>query len=139
MRKTNILYVVRDLTYSGSLIKPAPFKVLNSDKVVRRIVLAPSIEEAILLTYPQAHLGSWKKAKLRAYAIVPERRHSIHGPTFLENGFGFKHAVEFNEHVCFSNLRMKEVGIVQLLRDSLANIDLVDELGNTYGKRLALF
>jgi len=139
MRKTNILYAVRERSHSGTLIKPGAYRVLNSDKVVRRIVLAPSIEEAVLLTYPHAHLENWKTVKIKAYAIVAERRHSIHGPAFLQNGFGFAHAIEFNEHACFSNLRMQAVGEFKLIRDSLANINLVDELGNTYGKRFALF
>mgnify|MGYP006961060927 FL=1 len=139
MRKTNILYAVRDRSHTGTLIKPAAYRVLKMDKVVRRIVLAPSIEEALLLTYPHAHLENWKTAKIKAYAIQPERRHSIHGPIFLANGFGFTQAIEFNEHACFSNLRMQEVGEFKIIRDSLANIDLLDELGNTYGKRFALF
>ena len=139
MRKTNILYAVRESSYSGTLIKPGAYRVLNSDKVIRRIVLAPSIEEAVLLTYPHAHLENWRTAKIKAYEIVVEGRHSIHSPTFLQKGFGFTHAIEFNEHACFSNLRMQQAGEFKLIRDSLANIDLVDELGNIYGKRFALY
>lgn len=139
MKKTKILYAVCGRSHTGTLIKPSYYRVLKSDKVMRRIVLAPSIEQAIYLTYPDCHLADWNMARIKAYAIIPENRHSIHEPKFLERAFGFEHAVEHEEYACFSNLRMQEVGIHKLLRNSLSNIDLVDELGSTYGKRFALF
>lgn len=138
-KNPDALYAVTERSHTGSLVKPQPYRVLRSDKVVRRIVLAPSIEEAIYLTYPLAYQTEWTMAKIKAYVIEPENRHSIHDPLFLQKGFDFKHAVEHNEYACFSNLRMKELGTIRLLRTSNLNTDLVDEEGNIYGKRFAIF
>ncbi len=133
------LFAVRSISHTGGLIKPNLHLVIGTDKVVRRIVLAPSIEDALLLTYPSAYKDVWRIAKFKAYVIEPESRHPIKTPSFLEKGFDFKLATEFEEHACFSNLRMTEVGIFKVKRDSKQNTDLIDNEGNIYGKRYALF
>ena len=139
MKKIDVLYAVQGRGHTGTLIKPINHQVLNSDKTLRRIVLARTIEDAFYLTYPKAYLEKWAMATIKAYGIVPEKRHSIHGPEFLEKAFGFNHAVEHGEYACFSNLRMQEVGTYKLIQASKLNEDLIDESGNIYGKRFALF
>lgn len=134
-----VLFAIKGRGHTGTLIKPEHHLVLQTDRTVHRIVLAPSIEEAIYLTFPRAYKDPWTMAKIKIYAIEPCGRHPIVSPEILMKNFGFDQAVEHNEYACFSNLRMKSIGMSKLIRESKLNIDLVDESGNVYGKRYHVF
>lgn len=136
--KANKLFAVRDRTHTGCLLKPDRFSIFGTDRTLRRIVLAPSPEEALLLTYPNAHTHVWNIAQLRVYSIVPENRFPIRTPAFLEKAFEIPHAMEWNEHACFSQLRMQEEGVFKVIKNSKLNTEIIDGDGSLLGVKYAL-
>lgn len=133
-----ILFAVKNISFTGNVIKPSRRGVIGSDSTIIRTVLATNPEEAIFLTHPKLYLGYWSKIKFKIYALEVSSRHSIKTPEFLFNHFDHQLAIEHGEFASFANLRMQMVGEVMISKNSLLNKDLLDANGNIYGKHYAI-
>ena len=133
-----ILFAVKNIAFTGSVIKPSRREVIGSDSTIIRTVLATNPEEAIFLTHPKLYLEHWGKLKFKVYALEVSSRHSIKTPEYLFNHFNHKLAKEHGEYASFSNLRMQCVGEAIISKNSPANKDILDEDGNIYGKHYAI-
>lgn len=133
------LYAVCNRFHKGSVVKPCRRLIYGTNKTSIRVVLASSIEDAILLSYPNFHLEDWNTIKLRAYAIESNKLSILKPPKFLQNHFDFPKAIELGEYASFSNLRMESLGLIKLHQHSDKNEILLDENGQVIGKRYAIF
>lgn len=134
-----ILYAVCNRFHKGSVVKPCRRLIYGTNKTLIRIVLASSIEDAILLSYPNLHTEDWNMLKLRIYAIQSSKVSILKNPKFLQNHFNFPKAVELEEYASLSNLRMESVGLIKIYQQSLKNENLLNEKGEVCGKRYAVF
>lgn len=137
--KNKTLYAVCNRFHKGSVVKPCRRLVFGTNKTLIRIVLASSIEDAILLSYPNLHSEDWNMLKLRIYSIESDKLSVLKSPKFLQTHFNFPKISEFEEYASFTNLRMISVGMMKIYQNSLKNEILQHEDGTVYGKRYAIF
>lgn len=148
MKKTSEpLFAVASSFHTGKLLKPFGRRIFGGDSaILRRIILARTPEDAILLTYPHFYKESWSILRLKLFMIDSSKVRNLRTPEHLEKYFGFKKAIEFGEHASFLRLNMDEVIPIKIIQNSdkneiLYTEDTVDEKGNpiTYAKRYAIF
>ena len=138
MKIPKILFAVKNIGFTGNVIKPSRRGVIGSDSTIVRTVLATNPEEAIFLSYPKLYLNHWSKIKFKVYALEVRSNHSIRTPEFLYNHFKHSLAKDHGEYACFKTLRMQFVGEAIISKTSPKNKELLNEDGDVYGIHYAI-
>ena len=118
---TKVLFAVVRTNEVTEVVKPKLYDICGSDTKAIRIPLTETIEDAILVTYPNLNKESFKKISFKVYHIEVGKRHRVITPKSLEKRHGFPHAIELGEYSCFRTLRMNKLGEVSIKKANSEN------------------